>query len=123
MMVMGADPHRGQRGSGMRTFLVVFVVGIGWLRAALTADAATLPNPCTYLGHSGGDNGDGGDGNGGGQGGGQGGQGGGSGDSGRIGDSGSIERTALTGLTRRPPLGNSWRGGHPSRLRPSPPGW
>jgi hypothetical protein len=78
-----------------------------------TADAATLWNLCTYLGHSGGgDNGAGGAGNGGGQGG----QGGGSGDSGRIGDSGSIERT---GLTRRSLLADGWRGGCRSLLRPS----
>jgi len=82
-----------------------------------TADAATLPNLCTYLGHTGGDNGDGGDGSGGGQGGGQ---GGGSGDGGRIGKSGSTERTALT---RRSLLAACRRGRCRSPLRPSPPDW
>jgi hypothetical protein len=91
--------------------LVVSVVEVGWLRAAPTADAATLPKLCAYLGHSGGDNGDGGEGSGGGQ---DGGQGGGSGDGGRIG---------LTGLTRRSLLANCWRGGCRSLLRRSPPGW
>ena len=119
MMVVGADPHRGQRGSGMTTSLVVSVVEVGRPRAAPAADAATLPNLCTYLGHSGGDNGDGGDGSGGGQGGGQ----GGSGDSGRIGESGSIMRTGLTGPTERSPLADCWRGGRRSLLGRSPPGW
>ena len=89
-----------------------------------TADAATLPNLCTYLGQAGGDNGDGGDGSGGGQGGGQvGGQVGGSGNSGPIGESGSIDRTGLTGPTRRSSLPNCWRGGSRSLLRRSSPGW
>jgi hypothetical protein len=111
MMVVGADPHRGQRGMG--TSLVVSPVEVGSLQAAPTVDVATLPNLWTYLGHSGGDNGDGGDGNGGGQGGGQ---GGGSGDSGRIGESGSFERT---GLTRLSLLADCWRGGCRPLLRRS----
>jgi hypothetical protein len=116
---MGADAHRGQRGSGMRTSQVVSVVEVWWLRAAPTADAATLPNLCTYLGQAGGDNGDGGDGSGGGQGGGQ---GGGSGNSGPIGESGSIERTGLTGPKRRYLLPNCWRCGSRWLLRRSSPG-